>query len=41
MPLNVSGSIWRFSSPNRGLRSKTKVGKLRRSKAWERAKRLT
>jgi len=37
---NVLGN-WRFASPDRGLRSKTRVGKMWVREVWERAKRPT
>jgi len=33
---NVLGN-WRFASPDKGLRSKTRAGKMWVRKAWERA----
>jgi len=39
MSPNVLGN-WRFASPNKGLRSKTRGGKMWVREAWERAKRL-
>jgi len=38
---NVPGCKRRFASPDKGLRSKTRAGKLWRREAWERAKRPT
>jgi hypothetical protein len=41
MLFNVPGCKRRFASPYKGLRSKTRAGKLWRSEAWERAQRPT
>jgi hypothetical protein len=41
MAHNVPGCKRRFASPDKGLRSKTRAGKLWRSEAWERAQRPT
>jgi hypothetical protein len=36
MAYNVLGN-WRFASPNKGLQSKTRAGKMWVREAWERA----